>query len=451
VKGNGLGSRVQVRADAVGCVSLAGTQLLVEAARVSGLSAALSQQLAPWRRPTAVHDPGKVVLDLVTMLAVGGDCPADVALLRTGSGLFGPIASPATISRLVDTLAAAGDQGLTALRTARATARARVQAMAGGPGGDEVVVDIDATLVDAHSEKETAAPTYKRGFGFHPLLAYADHGPGGTGEALAGINRRGNANAGTAADHLAMLDLIQAQLTEGERERLVIRTDTAACTHAFLDELVSRGIGYTVGFYARADVAAAIETLPASAWIPAIDADGVVRDGAWVAELTDLLSLGGWPAGMRVIARKERPHPGAQLRLTDVDGHRITCFATNHAGGDLTALELRHRRRARCEDRIRAAKDTGLRNLPYRDAASNQLWVELVLLAQDLTAWTQTLALDGEHAVAEPKRLRLLLFGIAARLIRTGRRVILDLDKSWPHAATVVDAITRLRALPVPG
>lgn len=432
-------------------MSLAGTQLLVETARVSGLAAALSQQLGPWRKPMAVHDPGKVILDLAVMLAVGGDCPADVALLRTGSGLFGPIASTATISRLVDALAAAGDQALAALRTARARARARVQELSPATAGDEVVVDIDATLVDAHSEKETAAPTYKRGFGFHPLMSYLDHGGGGTGEGLAGINRRGNANAGTASDHLAMLELVEAQLTVAEREHLVIRTDTAACTHDFLQALAERGIDYTVGFYARADVAEAIKVVPASAWVPAIDAEEQVRDGAWVAELTEHLHLDTWPPGMRVIARKERPHPGAQLRLTDVDGHRITCFATNHPGGDLPALELRQRRRARCEDRIRAAKDTGLRNLPYRDAASNQIWIELVLLAQDLTAWLQTLALAGEHAVAEPKRLRLLLFGIAARLIRSGRRTVLNLDVTWPHAATIVEAIDRLRAFPAPG
>lgn len=432
-------------------MSLAGAQLLVEAAQASGLAAALSEQLARWRKPAAVHDPGKVVLDLAVMLAVGGDCPADVALLRAGSGLFGPVASAPTISRLVDTLAAAGEEALTALRTARAQARARVQDLSPGSRQGEVVVDIDATLVAAHSEKETAAPTYKRGFGFHPLMAYLDHGSGGTGEGLAGINRRGNANAGTAADHLAILELIEAQLTAAERERLVIRTDTAACTHAFLAALVEAGIDYTVGFYARADVAAAVEALPSSAWVPAIDAEEHLRDGAWVAELTDHLHLDPWPVGMRVIARKERPHPGAQLRLTDVDGHRITCFATNHPGTDLPALELRQRRRARCEDRIRAAKDTGLRNLPYRDAASNQIWIELVLLAQDLTAWMQTLALDGEHAVAEPKRLRLLLFGIAARMIRTARRTILNLDATWPHATTVVDAIDRLRALAAPG
>jgi hypothetical protein len=435
-------------------VSLAGAQLLVETARVSGLTSALSEQLACWRKPMAVHDPGKVITDLAVMLAVGGDCPADVTLLRSGSGLFGPVASTATISRLIDTLAGAGDQALSALRAARAAARAQVVPRTRQPAAesdDEVVVDIDATLVTAHSEKQAAAPTYKRGFGFHPLMAYADHGAGGTGEGLAAINRPGNANAGTATDHLAILDLIEQQLTPVERDRLVIRTDTAACTHAFLDALEQRGIDYTVGFYARADVAAVIEALPASAWTPAIDADGVLRDGAWVAELTDRLHLDGWPDRMRVIARKERPHPGAQLRLTDVDGHRITCFATNHPGTDLPTLELRQRRRARCEDRIRAAKDTGLRNLPYHDAASNQIWIELVLLAQDLTAWMQTLALTGQHAVAEPKRLRLLLFGIAARLIRTGRRTILDLDAAWPFAATVVAAINRLRALPAPG
>ena len=307
-------------------------------------------------------------------------------------------------------------------------------------------------------EKETAAPTYKRGFGFHPLMAYLDHGPDGTGEGLAAVLRAGNANAGAAADHLRMLDLIEAQLSDAERRRLVVRTDTAACTHAFLAALTERGYGYSVGFYARADVAAAIEALPEQAWTPAIDAGGVVRDGAWVAELTHLLELPGWPAGMRVIARKERPHPGAQLRLTDADGHRITCFATNAAGDDLPTLELRHRRRARVEDRIRCAKDTGLANLPYADAASNQIWLELVLFAQDLLAWMQLLALDGEHAVAEPKRLRLHLFSIAGRLVRTARKTIRprkrevppDLDATWPWAHVVLRALHRLQALPAP-
>jgi hypothetical protein len=436
-------------------VSLSGAQLLVETARVSGLDVGLSVALERWRKPRAIHDPGKIVLDLAVMLAAGGDCPADASVLRAGSALFGPVASAPTICRLVDDLAADLDAALTAIRSARAEARAWIQQLTTDNSDDgqatEVVVDVDATLVTAHSEKESAAPTYKRGFGFHPLLAYLDHGADGTGEGVAALLRPGNANAGTAVDHLRMLDLIEEQLTASERDRLVVRTDTAACTHAFLAELAERGHGYSVGFYARADVAAAIEALDAQAWAPAIDPGGVIRDGAWVAELTDLLDLSGWPDGMRVIARKERPHPGAQLRLTDADGHRITCFATNGTGDDLPVLELRHRRRARAEDRIRAAKDTGLANLPYADAASNQLWLELVLLAGDLLAWMQLLALDGEHAVAEPKRLRLHLFTIAGRLVRTARKTILDLDATWPWARDILRSLHRLQALPAPG
>ena len=434
-------------------MSLSGAQLLYETARVSGVDTGLSVALQRWRKPRSIHDPGKIVLDLAVMLAAGGDCPADTSVLRAGSALFGPVASAPTICRVVDDLAADLDAAVGALRSARAEARASVRRHAAGDRDKdaEVVVDIDATLVTAHSEKESAAPTYKRGFGFHPLLAYLDHGVHRTGEGLAGLLRPGNANAGTAVDHLRVLDLIAEQLTAPERDRLTVRTDTAACTHAFLTELTRRGLGYSVGFYARSDVAAALETLDAEAWIPAVDGDAMVRDGAWVSELTQALNLSGWPAGMRVIARKERPHPGAQLRLTDADGHRITCFATNAPGDDLPMLELRHRRRARVEDRIRCGKDTGLTNLPYHDAASNQLWLDLVLLAQDLLAWTQMLALDGEDAVAEPKRLRLHLFTIAGRLVRTARKTILDLDATWPWARDILRAIHRLQALSAPG
>lgn len=441
---------------------MAGVHLLAETARASGLDAGLSVALSRWRKPRAVHDPGKVVLDLALTLAVGGDCPADTSLLRAGADLFGPVASAPTICRLVDALAADLDAALIALRSARAEARAWAAHLAGQRGQDEsqdadagergeVIVDLDATLVRAHSEKESAAPTYKRGFGFHPLMAYLDHGPAGTGEGLAALLRPGNANAGTAADHVAVLDLVEEQLTDAERARLVLRTDTAGGTHAFLNAVVERGYGYSVGFYARADVAAAIETLPDSAWVPAIDAEAEVREGAWVAELSDSLDLNGWPAGMRVIARKERPHPGAQLRLTDADGHRVTCFATDAHGEDLPGLELRHRRRARVEDRIRTGKDTGLANLPYQDAASNQIWLELALLAQDLLAWLQLLALDGEHALTEPKRLRLHLFTIAGRLVRSARRTILNLDATWPWATVIMRGLQRLQALPAPG
>ncbi len=167
---------------------------------------------------------------------------------------------------------------------------------------------------------------------------------------------------------------------------------------------------------------AAILAIPARAWTPPYDTGGQVRDGAWVAELTGLLTLTSWPKGMRVIVRKERPHPGAQLRFTDIDGHRFTCFATSARTGQLADLELRHRHRARCEDRIRNAKDTGLHNLPLHGYDQNQLWSGLVALACELLARMAMLALTGATRRWEPKRLRLRLFSAAGRLVRGGRR-----------------------------
>jgi hypothetical protein len=172
------------------------------------------------------------------------------------------------------------------------------------------------------------------------------------------------------------------------------------------------------------------------------------RPGAWVAELTGLLDLSGWPPGLRVIARKERPHPGAQLRLTDVDGNRVTCFATRTRGGQLADLELRHRRRARCEDRIRNAKDTGLRNLPLHGFAQNQLWCEIAALAGELTAWTQMLALHDTPARRwEPRRLRFRLLATAGRIVRGGRRTRLRLAARSPWSRLITTALSRLADL----
>jgi hypothetical protein len=151
---------------------------------------------------------------------------------------------------------------------------------------------------------------------------------------------------------------------------------------------------------------------------------------------------------MRVIIRKERPHPGAQLRFTDIDGHRFTAFATDAKRGQLAGLELRHRRRARCEDRIRCAKDTGLRNLPLKGFAQNQLWCEIVALACELLAWTQLLSLAGEARRWEPKRLRLPIFAVAGQLASSGHRLRLRLAGRWPWAGDITAAITRLQSLP---
>jgi Transposase DDE domain group 1 len=201
-----------------------------------------------------------------------------------------------------------------------------------------------------------------------------------------------------------------------------------------------------VGFTITEDIQDAILKVPAAAWTPAYDAEGLVRPGAWVAELTGMLDLSAWPKGMRVIVRKERPHPGAQLRFTDIGGHRFTCLATSTKGGQLADLELRHRRRARCEDRIRCAKDTGLRNLPLHGYAQNQVWCEIVALACELLAWMQMLAFTGEARRWEPRRLRLRIFTCAGRIVRSGRRLRLRLAASWPWASQITAAISRLQA-----
>jgi len=435
-------------------VSQAGAVLLWETLRVTGLGRELSQGLSRWRAPRAVHDPGKIVADLAAAVALGGDCLADIAVLREQPELAGPVASDPVVSRLVAVLAAEGPRALRAIRAARAAARERAWALAGdsapGAGGALVTIDLDATIVIAHSDKQDAAPTWKKTFGFHPMTAWADHGAAGNGEPLALLLRPGNAGSNTAADHVETTRLALAQLPRHLRRRVLVRADSAGGTHEFLKWLTakSRRLRYSVGMTITEDVQAAILKVPHDAWTPAYDGDGEVRPGAWVADITGLLDLDEWPAGMRVIVRKERPHPGAQLRFTDVDGHRFTAFATDARKGQLADLELRHRRRARCEDRIRCAKDTGLRNLPLKGFAANQVWCEVVALACELLAWTQLLALAGEARRWEPKRLRLRLFSVAGRLARSGRRLRLRLAGRWPWAADVTAAVTRLQALP---
>ena len=388
-------------------------------------------------------------------------------MLRAEPAVFGLVASDPTVSRLLDVLAADVPAVLKAINTARAQARARVWALAGPHAPDfectadlPVTIDVDATLVNSHTEKELSAPTFKRGYGFHPLCAFVDHGQDGTGEPVAVVLRPGNAGSNTATDHVEVLKLALAQLpgqAVGGRpgRKVLIRIDGAGATHALLDWISGQRLSYSIGFALPSNIAQVLTLIPDRVWAPAVDADGQVRDGAWVAEVTDLLTLTGWPPGMRVIVRKERPHPGAQLRLTDVDGLRLTAFATNTRRGQLPDLELRHRRRARCEDRIRNAKDTGLQNLPLNAFAKNELWCQLVMLASELLAWTQLLAFStptGTHPARrwEPKRLRLRLLWAAGRLAVSGRRRTLHLAKTGKWTPLLLEAIRTLRTLPAP-
>ncbi|MHB9863407.1 IS1380 family transposase [Streptomyces sp. YIM S03343] len=443
-----------------------GARLLADLADATGLTAAYSTALRPLRPRGTGHDPGRIATDLAVMLADGGEAIADLAVLRDQGEVFGPVASTPTAWRL---LADTGDKTLACLRSARAQARevAWLQAAEQGEGIPAVhaagrmlpglVLDLDATLITCHSEKQQAAPTYKGGFGFHPLLCFLAN----TGEGLSGRLRPGNAGANTASDHITVLDQALAQIPDAHRHGtdILVRTDSAGSAKAFLAHiraLRERGLNlrFSVGYAVTEPVRRAIRTVPNHLWHPALDQDGTLRDGAEVAELTGMLDLTGYPAGTRIIVRRERPHPGAQLSLFDQDeGLRHQVFLTDtpySGGGSAQFLEVRHRGHATVEDHIRCGKATGFGRFPSRDFNVNAAWLELSLAAIDLLAWMRVLLLDGELATAEPKKLRYRLLHVAARLTRGGRRLRLRISATWPWRHELATAFHRLATLPRP-
>ena len=459
--------KIVVTTDGAGVVSHAGSRLLADLADTTTLTGQLGVELTGLHRRRPTHDPGRLVVDMAVAVADGARTISDVAVVEHQGELFGPVASDSTCWRLLDAL---DDRALTGVAAARAAAREVAWAQradtlgqafpASTAAGRELpglVIDVDASIVIAHSEKEQAAPTFKGTFGYHPLMAFCDN----TGEFLAAALRRGNAGANTAADHIAVIDAALAQVPEAHRygTPILLRADGAGCSKDFLQHL--RGLHcsgvsceFSVGWHITARERDASGLVPHRVWADAIDANGGHRDGAGLAEITGLLpakTLAGYPAGTRVVVRRERPHPGAQLDMfEEADGWRYTAFATDTKAGQLAFLDARHRAHARVEDRIRCAKDTGLDHFPSRSFAINTAWLQVVMLAVDLLAWTQALLLDDALAKAEPKTLRYRLLHVAARLTRGQRRLWLRLQRSWPWARELAAAFARLRALPVP-
>ncbi len=435
---------VEVTPDGEGLVSHAGSALLARVADKTGLTRALSGALGEPGLRAGSHDRGAVIRDLAVMLADGGDCLADLRAVGDQGVLFGAVASTSTAYRVIDRIASTPGL-LDALRDAHARARGRVWELAGAP--DRLTIDLDATLIASHSEKEGAAGNFKGGYGFHPMLAYGDE----TDEALGGELRPGNAGANTAADQIAVAEQALGQIPAGyiETIELLLRVDSAGACHELLDWCREARIGFSVGYDLTEAVRAAILEIADEDWASALDQDGVERSNGQVAEVTDQLDLSGWPAGSRVIVRRERAHPGAQLTFTDHDGHRFQAILTDQPG-EIAVIERDHRGRARVEDHIRNDKDTGLRNLPFHDFEHNRVWLAIVRLAHDLIAWTQRLLLTGELARAEPKRLRYRLLHVAARLAFHGRTAALRLQASWPWADELAAAFGRLKALPAP-
>jgi hypothetical protein len=500
----------EVSADGRGMTGRAGLGLVAQVADRVGLTAGLGRVIGrcrAWRR----HDPGKVVRDLVLTLADGGDALRHMKVLEGQPELFGDIASAATANRTIAALAGR-ELVLEELGEAMRAARQRVWAVGGAPPAvaaasavehtaasghsgtnDEqervwrLGLDIDGTLLICHNDDRDglrrAAATYKRTFGTYPLLAYLDRGDG-LREALVALHRSGSAGSNTAADHIEVLEMALAALPcLPERVQLVVRTDAAGATHEFLAYVRQTGAEFSVGFGINEAVRKAIRALNDDDWVAARRQDGQVREGAAVAEITHSpwINLDGYPHGCRLLVRREPLHPGAQQTLFDVPGARFTAFLTDqpdppadlaaHAPhdydpldaalpsdtlasdtrpGGLAGLDLTHREHAHVEDGIRGAKDTGARNLPCATFERNAVWLQLVMMAQTVMAWTQALTLDGELRLAEPAALRYKLLHTPAKLSRSGRKMRLRIQHDWPWATQLVTAFNRLWALPLP-
>jgi hypothetical protein len=463
--------KITTTADGTGVVSHAGSRLLADLADAIALTGELSAALDGVRGPRPRHDPGRVLVDLAVAIADGAEAISDIAVLADQPALFGAVASDSTCWRLLDALDTPALARVAAARararelawaqraevTGRAFARSRV---AGTAGLDTLVIDLDAHVLVCHSEKEQTAATFKHTFGYHPLLAFCDN----TGEFLAAQLRPGNAGSNTAADHITVLEQALTQIPDAYRHGhpVLIRADGAGCTKAFLAHIRAQrqhGVAceFSVGWTITAREHAAIATLSVTDWTPAIDTEGEPRplDEAAVAEITGLLppaTLATYPLGTRVIVRRERPHPGAQLdAIEERDGYRYTAHATDTRTGQHAFLDARHRAHARVEDHIRTGRDTGLGRLPSRSFAINQAWLAATMIAVDLLAFAQTILLhDTALARAEPKTIRYRLLHVAARLTRGQRRLWLRLDQHWPWARHLAAAFARLAALHTP-
>ena len=458
---------LSVTGDGTGVVAHAGSAAVRMLADRTGLTGALSAAVAR-RGFVPGHDRGRVLVDVATMIAAGGQAIADIDTLRHQQQVLGPVASAPTVWRALDELTPAS---LKRIETARAATRARVwdlipdglpaSRVAGATLPAEVVVlDVDATIVIAHSEKEQATRTFKKTFGYHPIGVWCDN----TGEFLAASLRPGNAGSNTTTDHLDVLSRAIAQVPASHRKKLLVRADGAGASHGLLDWLTTmntarehgrrgRSVEYSVGFAITETVREAIRLVPKDAWATALDADGEVREHADVVEITGLLpatTRTAWPVGMRVIVRREHPHPGAPLTLFEAaDGWRYQAFVTNTTTGGVGFLEARHRAHARVEDRIRAAKDTGLNRFPSREYAINHAWLAVVQVAADLLAWLRLIALPEALQTCEPKALRYRFLHVPARLTRGGRRRHLRLPETWPWAKDAVATFTAVMAIPM--
>lgn len=454
---------VEVRGNDV--ISHTGSVITRILADRTGLTSALSDAIG---RPDVVHDRGRVFADLAVAISDGATCMSDIAVLGNQERILGSVASMSTLWRTLNEIDEAAMTRLTAARNRTRTAvwklietrHGKIPPIRTAYGDIDGVIGIriDATLINSYSDKDCAAGNFKGGYGFHPLTAWCDN----TGECLAIIPRPGNAGSNTAADHIAVIDAAVAAIPAEHRRHLLITIDGAGSSHRVIEHLTSLDarvgftVEYSVGFDLDARVKNAISLLPEHVWSPALDAKGAAREDAAIAEVTGLLregyagdKMGTWPAGMRILVRREPVEEGKQLSLFEqINGYRYQPFATNTSGGQIQKLEARHRVHARVEGFIRCAKDTGLARWPSSSFAINSAWVIAVAIACDLLCWSRLLLLDGPLALAEPQTLRYRLLHTGARIIKRARKQILRIPETWPWAHEIATAFKRVLAIP---
>jgi len=448
--------RVMVEPGGTGVAAHVGLHALGSFADRLGLGDSLSSCL-PWAGAgIPVHDRGKVLVQTALMLAGGGESCLDIEFLRTGVDLFGAVPSDTTVARTFHEITPTKRAALVGvLAKVRAEVWRRSQATT---GRDPVVLDIDASLVEIHSEnKEQAAPTYKGGYGFHPMFCFAD----ATGETLSALLRPGNAGANTVADHISVLDAAIAQLPadvaaghrSGEdpkavKRKMIVRADSAGCTEDFLKACRERHVGFCVTARSNAQVTAAIFDAIGidEVWLPALAQDGEPKEGAAVAELTSLIERARLPEGTRVIVRREPLHPGAQRSLFPSLDFRYWGFYTDQAG-DPRDLDVTMRAHAHVEQHIARLKDSGLCRFPFTSFDDNATWLMVVAMATDLVRWFQLLCLHAAWRDARPKALRWGIFHAPGRLVHSARRRIVRIIEDWPTTGELVRAYRRVELI----
>ena len=474
---NGWDHGLKVTAGGTGLVGHAGAVLLRKAADQAGLTAALGAALRKTGK-SPVLDRGIVLVSMAAAIALGATSMSDIAVLAHLAPVLGDAPSGPTVRRALDL--AGAPPVLDRIARARARARAHVWdliegtaagfpwlAIAGKSLAGWLVIDMDATLITARSDKQGAAPTWKKGYGFHPLGAWCAN----TRECLAMLLRPGSAGSNTFTDHRDVLAAARRQVPARFRRQVLVRADGAGASHELIDHLLSlssprRAVLFTCGWMITGADEAAIMAVPQNSWKPGAAQDGAVEEDKDVTEITHLMSrAGNWPGGLRWIARRVKPSRRQMGNLTAYEkktGWRYSITCTNIPDRGMPGIpgshhpqyiDAVHREHAVVETAgVRTAKAMGLRNLPSKSWQVNAGWVIAANLAADLTAWTRLLGLHDIEDLREasPGTLRYRIWHIPARLARHARQRTLSISPGWPWKDAFLTCWQRLCALPAP-